>query len=42
MLTQTIEPDGDGWIKLSEAPGLGIELDEVVLAKTKSGQATFS
>ena len=42
ILTHTIEPDADGWITLSDAPGLGIELDEAALARTKSEQATFS
>ncbi len=42
ILTETIEVDGDGWIRLSERPGLGIELDEAVLAKTLTGQATFA
>ena len=42
ILTDTIEADEDGWITLSERPGLGIELDEVALARTLSGQATFA
>ena len=42
ILTDTIEPDGDGWITLSDRPGLGIELDEAVLARTLSGRATFA
>ena len=42
ILTDTIEVDDDGWITLSDRPGLGIELDEVVLARTLSGQATFA
>ena len=42
ILTETIEADGDGWITLSDRPGLGIELDEDVLAKTLTGHATFA
>ena len=42
VLTETIEADGDGWITLSDRPGLGIELDEDVLARTQTGQATFA
>ncbi len=42
ILTETIEADGDGWITLSDRPGLGIELDEDVLARTRTGQATFA
>ena len=42
VLTNTIEADGDGWITLSDRPGLGIELDEEVLARTLTGHATFA
>ncbi len=42
MLKTPINIDGEGWITLSDAPGLGLELDEVMLEKTLSGQATFS
>ena len=42
VLTETIEADGEGWITLSDRPGLGIELDEQVLAATLTGQATFA
>ncbi|MEO7397745.1 MAG: mandelate racemase/muconate lactonizing enzyme family protein [Ilumatobacteraceae bacterium] len=42
VLTDTIEVDGDGWITLSDEPGLGIELDEKVLARTRTGHATFA
>jgi L-alanine-DL-glutamate epimerase-like enolase superfamily enzyme len=42
MLKTPIDIDGEGWITLSDAPGLGLELDEVMLEKTLSGQATFS
>ena len=41
MLTRTIEVDAGGWISLSEEPGLGIDLDEDVLERTLSHQATF-
>ncbi len=40
-LTETIEIDGDGWITLSDAPGLGLQLDEATLAATRSDHATF-
>ena len=39
---RSIEVDGDGWITLPDTPGLGIELDEEVLARTRTGQATFA
>jgi L-alanine-DL-glutamate epimerase-like enolase superfamily enzyme len=42
MLKTPIDIDGEGWITLSDAPGLGLELDEVMLEKTLSQQATFS
>ena len=42
ILTETIEADGDGWIYLSDEPGLGITLNEDVLKQTASKQATFS
>ena len=42
ILTETIEADGDGWIHLSDEPGLGITLNEDVLKQTASKQATFS
>ena len=41
-LTNTIETDSEGWIHLSDEPGLGIELNEEVLRKTLASQATFS
>lgn len=41
LLTETIEPDQDGWLNLSDAPGLGIELDEEVLAATLSNKSTY-
>ena len=42
IMTETIEADGEGWIHLSDKPGLGFTLDEDVLRKTASAQATFS
>jgi L-alanine-DL-glutamate epimerase-like enolase superfamily enzyme len=41
-LVRPIEADDDGWLVLSDAPGLGIELDEERLAATRGGHATFS
>lgn len=41
-LRNTLEPDAQGWITLSEAPGLGLELDEARLESTTSKQATFA
>jgi L-alanine-DL-glutamate epimerase-like enolase superfamily enzyme len=42
MLREPITTDQHGWVTLSDAPGLGLELDEVMLEKTKTGAATFS
>ena len=42
MLTRTIEPDDEGWLKLPDGPGLGIELDEDALQRTRSESATYS
>jgi L-alanine-DL-glutamate epimerase-like enolase superfamily enzyme len=41
-LADTIECDDQGWIHLSDEPGLGITLNEDLLAKTMASQATFS
>jgi L-alanine-DL-glutamate epimerase-like enolase superfamily enzyme len=41
-LKQVIDVDEAGWITLSDAPGLGLELDEERLAATISKQATFA
>jgi L-alanine-DL-glutamate epimerase-like enolase superfamily enzyme len=41
-LKETIEVDHEGWITLSDKPGLGLELDEERLQQTLSKQATFS
>lgn len=35
MLANPIEPDAEGWLTLSDAPGLGIELDEDRLKATR-------
>jgi L-alanine-DL-glutamate epimerase-like enolase superfamily enzyme len=42
LLTETIEVDDEGWITLSERPGLGVALDEEVLARTATDAATFT
>ncbi len=41
LLTETVEVDGEGWITLSDRPGLGCNLDEDALARTASSAATF-
>jgi L-alanine-DL-glutamate epimerase-like enolase superfamily enzyme len=41
LLTETVEVDEDGWITLSDRPGLGCTLDEDALARTASDRATF-
>ena len=35
MLAQPLDIDADGWINLGDAPGLGFEMDEAVLARTR-------
>ena len=40
-LAATIEIDGDGWIELSDEPGLGLHLDEERLTATRADRATF-
>jgi L-alanine-DL-glutamate epimerase-like enolase superfamily enzyme len=35
MLTQPVDVDKDGWLVLSDKPGLGIELDEARLKATR-------
>ncbi len=42
IMTETIEADGEGWIHLSDQPGLGFTVNDDVLRKTASAQATFS
>ena len=39
-LTTPIEAEG-GWVTLTDRPGLGIELDEAMLDRTRSSAATF-
>jgi L-alanine-DL-glutamate epimerase-like enolase superfamily enzyme len=41
LLAETVEVDEDGWITLTDRPGLGLTLDEEVLARTVSDAATF-
>ena len=36
-LRTACDVDADGWINLSEAPGMGFALDEDVLARTRTG-----
>ncbi|QFU01125.1 Mandelate racemase [Halomonas sp. THAF5a] len=40
-LSKPLLADGEGWLTLSEAPGLGLELDEERLAATRADQATY-
>jgi L-alanine-DL-glutamate epimerase-like enolase superfamily enzyme len=42
ILTAPVEPDGEGWLVLGGAPGLGIELDEERLAFTRTDSAAYS
>jgi L-alanine-DL-glutamate epimerase-like enolase superfamily enzyme len=42
LITETIEVEDDGWITLSDRPGLGCTLDEDTLARTASDSATFT
>jgi L-alanine-DL-glutamate epimerase-like enolase superfamily enzyme len=42
LLTEPIEVDGEGWLRLSDRPGLGCTLDEEALARTASTVTTFS
>ena len=37
MLAEPCRVDANGWINLSDAPGLGITLDEAALARTRIG-----
>ena len=37
-LVGTVEVDGDGWLHLGDRPGLGLELDEDVLARTATSR----
>ena len=42
LLAEPVEVDEGGWITLSDRPGLGLTLDEEVLARTVSDAATFT
>ena len=42
LLTENVEIDDEGWLTLSDRPGLGVTLDEEVLARTVSDAATFT
>jgi L-alanine-DL-glutamate epimerase-like enolase superfamily enzyme len=35
MLAEPLRADAEGWINLSDRPGLGFELDEAALARTR-------
>ena len=37
MMAEPLEVDREGWINLSDAPGMGYTLDEALLAKTALG-----
>ena len=37
MMAEPLRVDGEGWIVLSEAPGMGYALDEEMLARTRVG-----
>jgi L-alanine-DL-glutamate epimerase-like enolase superfamily enzyme len=37
MMGEPLEVDREGWINLSDAPGMGYTLDEALLAKTALG-----
>ncbi len=41
LLGRPIEVDAEGWVTLPDAPGLGVELDEKVLAATEVARETF-
>ncbi len=42
ILQESIEVDGDGWLNLSDKAGLGLELNEEVLAQTQSGSSSYA
>jgi L-alanine-DL-glutamate epimerase-like enolase superfamily enzyme len=42
LLAEPVEVDEGGWITLSDRPGLGLTLDEEVLARRVSDAATFT
>jgi L-alanine-DL-glutamate epimerase-like enolase superfamily enzyme len=37
MMAEPLAVDRDGWITLSNAPGMGYALDEAALARTRIG-----
>ena len=37
MMTEPCAPDADGWLRLSDAPGMGYAPDEAMLARTRIG-----
>jgi L-alanine-DL-glutamate epimerase-like enolase superfamily enzyme len=37
MLTEPLRVDAQGWIRLPDAPGMGFELNEAMLARTRTG-----
>ena len=41
MLKNPIDIDSEGWITLSDAPGLGLSIDEDILAATLSSSSTY-
>jgi len=41
LLKSPLELDSEGWFTLPDAPGLGVELNEVMLEQTLSKTATF-
>lgn len=41
LLEAPIKPDAQGWLVLPDAAGLGVALDEAMLARTRSGGATY-
>ncbi len=41
VLREPIEPDGEGWLRLPEAPGLGVEVEEGVLERTRTAGASY-
>jgi L-alanine-DL-glutamate epimerase-like enolase superfamily enzyme len=42
LLTEPVEVDEGGWITLSDRPGLGLTLDEDILARSASDATTFT
>jgi L-alanine-DL-glutamate epimerase-like enolase superfamily enzyme len=42
MLKQPIDVDREGWLTLSDEPGLGLAIDEAALATTQSSRSTYA